>query len=118
MGKSSSTNRPVIAGRRLKWDGSVKRCHLLDENGKKLYEVKRLYGKDGRALHDPETGFGFRYQVTDLKTNEVLGTDTYLSCAKWIAEEDFMEKHKGRREGYWTSERLTKEKAKRLGEVG
>jgi hypothetical protein len=82
---------------------------LCDERGRRIYEINRQYDVDGTALHDPVTGFGFCYLVIDLATGEEIGTDTYLGCAKAIAERHFAKLHGGKLTGYWTSDRLTLE---------
>jgi hypothetical protein len=107
MGKNSSTNRPVIAGRRLIWDGGIRSVHLRDENGVRLYLVERLYDSQGRALRHPEFEDCFLYQVTALATGEVLGTGPYLGSGKLLAEEHFAEEHDGQLTGFWTSDTLT-----------
>lgn len=115
MGLSRCTNRPVIVRRRLEWDGGVTETFLRDEKHSPLYKIARLYGDNGRALRNPKTGFGFQYQVTLVATGEVLGTDTYLGCAKDIAEKHFAAIHGGEHEGYWSSRELTRKLATRLG---
>lgn len=114
MGVSRCTNRPVIAGRRLEWTGLVTETILRDEMFNPLYKITRQYGENGRALHDPEKGFGFQYKVVDLATGEDLGTDTYLGCAKGIAEKHFGETHGGQVEGYWSSKKVTRQLATKL----
>jgi len=87
---------------------------MQDELGNQLYKIARQYDARGRALHDPDTGFGFQYKVTDLATGQDLGSDTYLGCAKAIAEKHFGKKHGGGHEGYWTSRELTRQLAVKL----
>ena len=72
---------------------------MVNEDGKTLYTIKRLYDIHGKVMHDPVTNYGFLYEVRTANS-EFLGIEPYLSYAKGIAERHLAKKLGGEFTGY------------------